>query len=329
MTPDKQKKSTVLSTVSFRYSIILSLSIFTILCQALLFQSYAFINAWLPRIKTVIRSQEETGISLRVELNADDISVSLQQSSLFFDVVQGYTEQVMQGAIPVDNFYPSFHENVSFTNSLVSPTRYNTSTVASSQGIVDESNVVNAALEITDSLEYSVWYHNNASIYSGEIVPYVLNSTTLDNIFRAAYGSYPVITTIYVGMDNGVMRVYPEHRLHSTFLIPYSRRDKQNYTCQLKNETSNLDRFEHRCLGLYTRALEYQRSIIFGQMGLAVDRDDSINGTGEQGNEPLPLVNVLTLSKALHDSQGNFIGIVAMEVKVTCWGCCVVLYSFF
>ena len=226
---DVKKKDTVLSIVSFRYSIIVSFSIFTILFHALLLQSFNFINKWLPRIKDAVKIQEESGIQLQIQLNAEEISAAFEQSSLFFEIMHNYGENVFQRKLPVNHFYQSFHEHdgqvIVATENV--PVSFLQEGVLTAKSTIQESDSIVgiSSLEINDSLRYSIWYNNNASLYTDNSTPYVLNSTILDNLFRALYGSYPLCTSVYAGMDNGVLRVYPQGRLESDFLKPHQELD--------------------------------------------------------------------------------------------------------
>lgn len=293
-----RKKNTVLSTVSFRYAILLSFSIFTILLTALILQSYNFINEWLPLIKSSVQDQEESGIHLKIGINAEEISVSFEQTSLFVDIIASYGELVFQGALRVDQFYDSFNENHGNNN----------------------NNLRTLSLEITDALEHSVWYHNNASVYTDDAFtpyPYELNSTNFDNIFRAAYMRYPEITALYVGMDNGLLRVYPEESLQNIFRKPHLFENAVGYKCS--TNLADLSRYEHRCHTWYTRAYDNLHSVIFGQLHSSSDRSTKphVDEYSTQKEEKdTGQVTVLTLSKSLHDTFGNFIGVLAIDVKV-------------
>ena len=325
----KKKPTTVLSVVSFRYAILLSFSILAILLHALLLQSYNFINGWLPLIKSAVQTQEESGIQLKVELNAEEISVSFDQTSMFVDIIVSYGELVLQGALPVERFYDSVHEKQGLSASeLQFSNRIDSADTTFHEDTVLDNKHRTLSSAVTEAFEHSIWYHNNASVYNNEFTPYELNSTRLDNIFRAAYSRYPDITAMYVGMNNGLFRVYPEERLDSIVLSSHLRKGDVDYNCS--SLSSNMSRYEHRCHIWYNRAFHNQHSVIFGQLQASPDRGDP-GGGGEGGgggggggfspeaHEDTPqegVVTILTLSKSLHDASGNFIGVLAIDVKV-------------
>ena len=91
--------------------------------------------------------------------------------------------------------------------------------------------------------------------------------------------------------------------------------------------SSNLSRYEHRCHTWYEAAIRNPSAVIFGQLHWSLDRvvsgastsastpaDTDTDTTAEE--ETPALTSVITLSKALHDTVGNVIGVLAMDIKV-------------
>ena len=307
-----KKKGTVISHVSFRYSILVTVSIAIILLLALLLQSFKFISVWLPLIKDAVRSQEESGIQLQIELNAEEISVTFEQNSMFLRNLQNYADLLFQGDIPVEHYYNSYHEGMvaDESESAVVKKHYNELSA-------------NALSGSTTSLEYSVWYSNNVSLYKDESTQYVNESTILDNVFRATYAQYPRVLCIYAGMQNGVLRVYPQNCLQTNFLRPY---DKRRHETACHVTSTNSSRYEHRCDIWYDVAIRNNESVIFGKVVQLPDRqqaEDALKSRShvpdyfplmdENSNEEL--VDAVTLSKAI-DGVNETIGVIGMDIKV-------------
>jgi hypothetical protein len=135
----------------------------------------------------------------------------------------------------------------------------------------------------------------------------VKKSSILDNIFRAAYKNTPDITGLYCGMEDGMFRVYPQDRLDIDFLIPYEN-DPINCTTAQYIQSFNSSRYDHRCFLWYNKAQQYRNSVTITLATVATRVNNSIytNTT----------TDIVTYSKAITDSDGQFIGVFSMDVKV-------------
>lgn len=147
--------------------------------------------------KKQMSSINQEAINRRINNTADYILTIFKQIDTDVNVLHDYSYSMINNELPINNYYKSFY-GISSIDNLI-PT-YDT------DGYVYASvTYINGITNIIDL--YNVSFINETSL--------------IDNVFRSIYKSSDLYDSLYIGLNNGLFRLYPYVKLDNFATYTY------------------------------------------------------------------------------------------------------------